>query len=379
MSGRTDWLTGEALLDVLHGATILGVGGGGPFLLGQALVQEVLALGPPAVVDPRDVPDGAAMAVSACAGAPASSGLSGPSPAAAAGGQANDGSPGDAAARAYEELERRRGVRFSHVLPAEIGAENSFVPMLVAARRRLPLVDADGARRAVATLGMTTYAGKVPVSPIVLAAGRTVVGFSAADAQEADRTMRDLLSRGAFENFAGIALWAMSGASMKSAALWGTLSYARDLGKALRQAKEKRQDPVAAVCAFLQGRVLFRGTLTHDVRQIPGFEVGRVTLVSADRRSSCTVYSQNENAIAWSDQAGRPLGMGPDLLCWLTAGGQPFSNAAPDLDQLATGEVVLIGAPSPPASRTPAIVAEHLAVLRRLGYGGPYIPLESLA
>ena len=166
---------------------------------------------------------------------------------------------------------------------------------------------------------------------------------------------------------------------MKRSAIPGTLTYARDLGKALREAKVAKRDPVAAVCTFLQGRVLFRGKIASAVEtQTAGFDVGRTTVVSTDGRTRYTVYNQNENHLAWSDDKAAPLGMGPDLLCWLSADGQPFSNATPDVDKYAKGEVVLIGAPSPKASRVPPIVAAYLSLFRLLGYGGAYVPIEDL-
>ena len=192
------------------------------------------------------------------------------------------------------------------------------------------------------------------------------------------------MSSGTFPDFAGVALWTMDGATMKRSAIPNTLTYARDLGRALRSADGK--DPVEAVCAFLKGKVLFRGKIVNVTQQVvAGFDLGRMTLESSDGRAQSTIYNQNENLIAWSNQKSTPLGMGPDLLCWLTADGQPFTNATPDIAKYVHNpakkldkEVVLIGAPSPIQSRAPSIVAAYMSILRQIGYGGPYVAIEDL-
>lgn len=364
-------LAADALEDVLLGACILGVGGGGPRVLGESLLASVNKLGAPRIVMPDKVPDSARMAVSACAGSPTAAAI--------------DPFPYDVATTAYRELARLRGVSFDHVLAGELGAGNSFIPMLVAAQLGLPLVDASGARRAMTTLPEATFAAdNVQISPIVAADGKSKVVFSTDTAVQADPVMRAVMSSGTFPDFAGIAMWAMDGATMKRTAIGGTLAYAGALGAALRQARGK--DPVEAVRAYLKGKVLFRGKIISATEQSAGgFDLGRMTLQSADGKSQCTVYNQNENLIAWSTQKATPLGMGPDLLCWLTFDGEPFTNAPPDIAKYVQNprqnldkEVVLIGAPSLPQSRAASIVTAYMSILRQIGYAGPYVAIEDL-
>ena len=365
------WLTPDALQDVLLGACILGVGGGGPRVLGESLLRSLDGMALPRIVLPEDVPDTAQMAVSACAGSPTAAVV--------------DPFPFAVATAAFTGLAAHLGVQFDHVLPGELGAGNSFIPMLVAAQLGLPLVDASGARRAMTTLPEATFAASgVPISPVVAADGKTKVVFSADSAEQADPVLRAIMSSGTFPDFAGVAMWAQSGDTMKRAAIGGTLAYARELGATLRQARGK--DPVEAVRAFLKGKVLFRGKIIAATEQSTGgFDVGRITLQSLDGSAQCTVYNQNENLIAWSSQKPSPLGMGPDLLCWLTAEGEPFTNAAPDIAKFVQGpgkatnkEVVLIGAPSPRPSRAKSIVSAYMSILQQIGYAGPYVPVEDL-
>ena len=360
------WLTPDSLEDVLLGACILGAGGGGPRVLGQSLLNSAKGMVLPQVVLPAQVPDAARMAVSACAGSPTAAVV--------------DPFPFDVATTAYHELGSLLGGGFDYVLAGELGAGNSFIPILVAAQLGLPLIDASGARRAMTTLPEATFAANgVAISPLVAADGKTKVVFSTDTAVEADPVLRAIMSSGTFPDFAGVAMWAMDGETMKRAAIGGTLAYARDLGTTLRQARGK--DPVEAVRAYLKGKVLFRGTIISSASQSAGgFDLGRITLQSSDGSAQCTVYNQNENLIAWSNQKPTPLGMGPDLLCWLTVDGEPFTNAPPDIAKYVppTKEVVLIGAPSPAQSRAASIINAYMSILRQIGYAGPYVAIEDL-
>jgi hypothetical protein len=368
MADRT--LDGQDLDDILAGACILGSGGGGPLVLGQELVKDVVKLGVPPLRALKDVGDRDTAAVSAAAGSPTAA--------------ATGAFPYEVATNAFRALEAQRGAPFACVLPGELGAGNSFIPMLVAAQCKLPLVDAAGARRAMTTLQEATYAAAgLPTAPVFLADQDTTISFSASTAAQSDQVMRAVMSSGTFPDFAGIAFWAMDGKTMKKkgVAIPDTLTYALGLGQALRKARAKGHDPVEAVCAYLRGRELFRGKITATA-ETPGggFDVGRTTLTSDGGKTTCTVYNQNENLIAWRSDRSAPLGMGPDLLCWLTADGQPFSNATPDVEKYATGkEVVLVGAPSVAQSRVPSIIGAYLSLLLPMGYGGGYVPIEDLA
>jgi uncharacterized protein len=162
---------------------------------------------------------------------------------------------------------------------------------------------------------------------------------------------------------------------VRRAALPGTTERARALGAALRAALAGGADPVRAVTDFLGGRVLFRGTIASSEEQTTGgFDLGAVVLENAGR--SFRIVNQNENLIAWSDGRAHPVALAPDLICYLTVDGRPFSNA--DLSIPGSGEVAVIGAAVDAAMRDPAIIAAFLPALRQAGYGGPYLPIEQL-
>jgi DUF917 family protein len=355
-------LTDVELEDLLVGACVLGAGGGGPFSLGETLLADIQKHGTPVqLADPATMPGDALAAVAAGVG----------SPDAAAG-----GFPFDAATHAFDALAARRGEPFSFVLPGEVGAANSLLPMTVAVSKGIPVLDAAGAPRAIPALDMCTYASRgVPIGTVVLANADEQLSFDAPGPAVADTAMRGIVGGGTFKQDAGVALWAMDGATVRKAALGGTTQRAIALGAALREARAGGGDPVTVATQFLSGRVLFRGTIVEWAEQtVGGFDLGSVLLESGKRRFR--VLNQNENLIAWSDETSHPLALAPDLICFLTADGRPFSNADPTIP--GTGDVAVIGAPVDAAMRDPAIVAAFQPLLQQAGYGGPYLPIEKL-
>ncbi len=361
-------LTSQDLEDILYGTTILGSGGGATFAFGKQMLDFIRKLpARPALADPeRDVPDGAMMAIAAGIGSIQSipKGIQ------------------DAVLRAFEGLEALHkagtGRDFGFVLPGETGPGNVLVPLAIGAQKKLPVVDAAGARRSIPTLSESTWASNgLPIAPIVVCGARQQIRFDAPDAATAEPIMRAIVSGPDFGQGAGIAFWGMDGATMKKAAVGHTISYAHQLGKALRQAGRKGLDPVAVVTDCLKGRVLFRGHITQSSEASSGgFEYGTVTLQDERNQAQLWIYNQNENLIAWNSTRPAPVAMAPDLICYLTAGGQPFTNG--DLATVGNKEVVVIGAPSTPELRVPSIVAAFLATYKSLGYGGPYVPIEEL-
>jgi DUF917 family protein len=288
--------------------------------------------------------------------------------------------PFDVAYIAFQTLEKiqskRLGKSFSFVLPGELGAGNSVIPMTVAVSAGIPVIDGDGARRAIPELEMVTYASNsVPVSPVVLANQDETISFSAATAELAGVTTDSIIAGGAFKEDAGMALWTMSGAIMKEAVIPNTMSYARDLGATLRKTIHARKNPVEAVCNYLHGKLLFIGKITNIQQSTKGgFDFGAITVQNPD--ATLTVYNQNENLIAWSNKSPQPLVMAPDLICYLTTEGQPFSNA--DLDLARNKRVAIIAAPCAPQMQARSILEAFQRSLRKIGYAGRHAYLSEL-
>jgi uncharacterized protein len=358
-------LSKQDLLDLLDGSALLGAGGGGPRSVGAEIIDALAKQGLTAqLADPAAIADDATMAISAFAGAPS----------AATG--AFDWSP---ATRAFEALDRQLHPDrpFGYALPAEVGAGNTFIPLAVAASLAtpVPVVDAAGARRAIPDLAEVTYAADgIPVAPIVVSSGEQTLALEVGDPIVAGNVLHGVID--GLGDAAGIALWAMTGAQMKRSAVRGTTTYAIDLGRTIREARTAGRPPWEAAARFMGGRVLFHGTVTSVDEEVSNsFDVGQVVVRDADG-CELRVYDENENLMAWSSRRARPLCLAPDLICYMTAGGVPFSNADPEMAP-GTAVYVLV-APSIPELRVPYIVGQFETTLRKMGYGGPYVPVEEL-
>lgn len=356
-------LTTQQLGYILNGACIMGSGGGGPFPIGQQVLKYI-GNRPVNLVSAANVPDTNSMAVSAFVGSPDAA--------------ANQVLDFGVATTAFNALSKAVNTQFACVLPGEVGAANSLIPMAVAVDNKIPVVDAAGACRAIPGFLMVTYAAAgIPASPMVLADGKNKVTLSC-DNSIADPVTRGVISGKIFPEDAGIAFWSMNGKTMKSAALAGTTTQAMVIGQALANAISSGQDPVLAVRQYLEkpNFVLCTGTIKDSSEATSGgFDFGTV-VISADDGSEVTIYNQNENLIAFSSKSYVPLAMGPDLICYLTTKGQVFSNA--DLDSVPKDQkIAVIGVPAR-QMRIPFILNQFRIALAGIGYAGSYVPVEKL-
>ncbi|MCA1783940.1 MAG: DUF917 domain-containing protein [Dermatophilaceae bacterium] len=349
---------------ILQGACFLGSGGGGPLELGRQFIDDIATSeNPVRVVDVASVPPDARGAISAGVGSPTA---------------AASGFPSDAAGVAWRELEAVVGHPFSHIVPAEVGAGNTFIPFLLSAQTGLPVIDGAGADRAVPSLPLCTFAAaEVPLGTIVLGNSDLVLRFAGSDPAAADTRMRSLLSGGAFAEDAGSAMWAMDGTQIAAGAIRGTTSRALQVGTLLSESS----DPIEDVAAHLGGSVLVRGTIT-DIGEVTGggFDTGHVTITASGTSAySVTVGNVNENLIAFSGQSPTVLATAPDLLCYVSAAGEAFSNAEAAAYRDAGTEVALVVVPSSPQMRSTSLLDGFRTVLASVGYYGPLVLLPNPA
>jgi uncharacterized protein len=158
-------------------------------------------------------------------------------------------------ALAFAALAKAAGEAFSAAVPVEIGAVNSLTPMLMAAKQGIPVVDCDGAGRAVPTLTTTIFAAQeVPVAPTVMAAedGEEAI-FYVPNAADAESLGIAVVETTAFKDIGPMAMWAMTGATLQGTAVAGGLARAQRIGATLRAARERGADPVGAVLEALGG------------------------------------------------------------------------------------------------------------------------------
>lgn len=282
--------------------------------------------------------------------------------------------------RAVEELSAYTGRTLAAIVPFELGAGNTAAPMDAAVRLGLAIVDGDCAGRAIPELAQTTAAiAGIPFAPGAVADpwGNVLIVKETSSAHLAERIgkmisiatkLPDMKAPCAHAGFL------MRGRELKSIVVPGGITRALAVGRAIRQALGRREDPVGAAARALGGWVLFRGRVrAKEWESREGYMFGTATVEGegGDGGHTLRIWFKNENHLTWHD--GRPWVLSPDLIMVMDAeSGTPYTNTL-----LPEGiRVGVVGAPAHPKLRTP----EALALLgpRHYGWDLAYTPIEQL-
>lgn len=348
--------------DLCVGASFLGAGGGGDPYIGGLMVKKVLRSGCRIeIVDPDGLSDQELVIPTAMMGAPTVLLEKIPS--------------GEEAICALQAVERELGRKADATMPTEIGGINSTIPLYVAARLGIPVVDADGQGRAFPELQMETFAIEgVAGCPMGIANEKGDVAVIRTD----DNLRMESIARGITIRFGGTAYFAnypMTGAEIRRSAVKHTLTLARRIGDIIRNSRTRRLDPFQELVTFLEttsysaAREIFEGKVTDvDRRTSEGFTLGTVVIGSGTKR--CRIEFQNENLVARSD--GKLLAIVPDIISILDAEtAVPITNETLRFGQRVRVMAVCV----PPIMRSEAALATFGP--QAFGLKDAYVPLDS--
>jgi hypothetical protein len=229
--------------------------------------------------------------------------------------------------RPMHVLARHLGCHFDAVMGYEIGSMNSLIPVMVAGRATLPLVDADTLGRSFPEIQMSSFAiaglGMTPIAVSDIRSNDLILAHAASG-----RWVEQLLRPIATACGSVIAVCgAHSGREIKRHAHLGTYSRALRMGAAILEAQAAHRDPIAALLAAEPGRVLASGRVIDARRHVTeGFVRGHVR-VACDAASDAIVSFQNEYLLV--ESGGRRLAMVPDLIALLDSDrGEPLGTEA---------------------------------------------------
>ncbi len=321
------------------GAWVLGTGGGGSPYLGLLNMRRLYAEGHRVqLMDPDELADDDLVAVVSNMGAP----LVGQERLVDS---ANIG-------RAVTLMEEYLGCSFRAIMSVEIGGNNGVQPLLAAAETGKPVVDADAMGRAYPEAQMTSFAvGDLKPWPLSLVDPRGVEGIVA---KVPSWKWMERLSRKMCVEVGSIAATCKAPRTGAEVRQWGilrTTTQAIALGQAIRAAQRDHRDPVQAILAQENGKLLFRGKVADIARRATeGFLRGTATLDGLDesRGSRFELAFQNEWAVGWQD--GVPRVMTPDLICVLDT----VSGEAIGTEVLRYGQrVTVIALPAPKVFLSP--------------------------
>jgi DUF917 family protein len=172
---------------------------------------------------------------------------------------------------------------------------------------------------------------------------------------------------------AGLAMPYLTGEQIKRAGIWHTMTLARNIGRAVLEARQRKESPIEAVLQIAGGKSLFAGKIVDvERRTVTGFARGNLTILGHGAWSGdeMRIDFQNENLIAWLD--GEPVVTVPDLICILEeATGEPIST-----EMLRYGlRVAVLGLPADDKLKTERALA--WVGPGAFAYDVPYRPLEA--
>jgi DUF917 family protein len=216
---------------------------------------------------------------------------------------------------ALTELADYAGVTLSAMVPCELGATNTPVPMVAAARINLPVVDADYSGRAVPEwMQATPFLFNKPSYPCAsVDEWGNVCIIKEAQGHHLFERVSKMLSVAAYGR-CYTASNLLSGKETKDIVIRDTLTYSLELGAAVREAREKGDDPVAAIVDFTGGWLLFTGEVQSKDWADAGGTMRGTTYIkgSGDWKGHTFRYwFMNENHIGWRDDG--PVITSPDL------------------------------------------------------------------
>lgn len=320
-------LNREQIVDVIWGATLLGGGGGGSMSNGMGLLNKYIQDHPKApievnLIDVDEMQDGAFAAVTAGMGAPAA--LLG----------VDFSKYATNAFDTLKEMASGIGRKLSYSLAVELGGFNTFVPMLISLVNGIPLIDADGAARAVPALDtLLLHINGCDTSPLAMADDEnnrlTIRMNDARNAHLAEEIGRHICM--AFDMKSGLSGWMVQKSDWAprngiSRLPRGTVTQSEKVGRVLQKCKGK--DVFAALKADegVACRPLCEGHV-DDVKIVTkeGFDFGEV-YVTDKAGAKWLTYFQNENLIVFKDD--KAMMTAPDIICtYNLANGEPLTNA----------------------------------------------------
>ena len=193
----------------------------------------------------------------------------------------------------------------THLVAAEIGGANAFIPLIAGSLLGLPVVDADSLGRAFPELQMSScHLNGISPTPAFLsdAMGRVSVATHS-DACQMEADCREICMH--MGSSAAVAVYLMDGEKAKKSLIEGTASQAIELGAKLKE------EGVQGICQSFGGKVLGSGIIV-DISQAVcgGFLKGSFSIQCG--KDLIIVEYQNEFLAAFRE--GRMLAATPEII-----------------------------------------------------------------
>ncbi len=350
--------------DFVEGAAIMGTGGGGDPNRGAEILLEDLQVGRRLLmsdVEDLEARDGVVVV-------PYLVGTIAQSPA-----QQKD--VGDLIRMAIRAFESEFHEQVIATLATEVGGLNSAIAFHAAAQAGIPAVDGDVVGRAAPeTCHTVLNLAGIPLVPAVVAVSPTDVRVvrQRMSPQQYESTIRGLSTEA--HGYVAVVDSPCRPRDVKGVLVLGTMSRSLALGRARREAIRRGEDPVFAVSRELEGKLVFRGSVSVvELRDEGGFLRGTVTVGGTGEWHGQTFESYILNEHILARRQGAPVVMPPDCVAFLDDTGRAIMNNA--LEKGASVHVLAWKSPDQWRTRK----GLELFGPRHFGLDFDYVPVEKLA
>lgn len=362
-------LNEQDVKNILYGATLMGTGGGGSLSAGLHLISEAAKKGEIAVklLDANEMGSDEYAVTVAGLGAPS----------------AIDKVGYDVEAvhayNAYKKVAAQEGKDLKYLMSVELGGFNTAVPIYLSALEGIPVVDADGAGRAVPELGTLLYAvyGITP-SPMVLAGknGDVLIAYLAdpQNTSQAEVIARNMCM--SYQMIIGLSTYIVNKEDILNKLATGTISQCMKIGEAISKAKKENTDVISEIGKVIFSKELFRGKIEKiETRAAGGFDFGVTTLKGVGEFSgkTWTIDFKNENHLLKNEKSEVVVTV-PDMICLMDMDELvPLTNA--DTKEGMTLSVIGIPAPAIWTQKKEGFDC-WVDILKLMGYTGGYVKIK---
>ena len=282
----------------------------------------------------------------------------------------------DPIARAFALLEEKLSQKIAGTVATEIGGGNTAASLAIAAKLGIPMVDGDLMGRAGPELHQSTvhiFSFSMAPSAVVSETGNEFVieRYAAIDDYESIARYASVVSGG----HVAVVDCPLSISKANQCVVQGTVTKCIEIGRARREAIQKGKDPIQAVVSKLaNGRKIFEGTVSkYTWKDERGFLFGEASVsgIRAYKGRSLKSSIMNEHIMCWIDE--KPAAMPPDLIIFL----DPKNGLGITNDKLKESmDVVVVGSSIDKIWRN----EEGLKLFgpRHFGFQYDYVPFEKL-
>lgn len=235
----------------------------------------------------------------------------------------------DRLAKAIKELSIYTGKEIGAMVPIELGGANTPGGIAAGIVNGIPCVDGDYTGRAIPEILQTTpyIGGKVlwPVASVDEFGNKCFID-EAINYRMVERIGK-LIASGAY-GLAGQAGFLLTGKEMKDVIIPGTLTECYELGKMIREAREKGLNPIEEVINKKEGYLLAKGVVTKkETEDKLGYYWGTHTITGGDefKDNIYKIWFKNENHVMWKND--KPFVTSPDIIVVVDSEtGEPYAN-----------------------------------------------------